>query len=194
MLQSWPEISNKYYFNGFGLMINSLCPDRPRFTTPVNSTTPVIEGSSLSIQCSATANPMPNVTWVRIMERPTFISAGVGEAFLRFNNITIQQGGTYECQATNNPNELPVTVEIEISVKCNYFRGKQCSWAGFSSYSKTSHTPILLLYVSFKIQGKTFIPRAGGGFDYQQGSAGLNSNTVPGWFLNRFDFTGSGFH
>ncbi|XP_031569129.1 immunoglobulin superfamily member 22-like [Actinia tenebrosa] len=60
---------------------------------------------------------MPNVTWVRIIKNPKFISGRVGEAFLRFTNITRHQLGTYECQATNNPNEDPVTTTTVISVK-----------------------------------------------------------------------------
>ncbi|XP_031560006.1 Down syndrome cell adhesion molecule-like isoform X3 [Actinia tenebrosa] len=91
--------------------------ERPRFTTPVNLSTPINEGSSLCIRCSAAADPMPNVTWVRIIKNPTFISDGVGEAFLRFTNITRHQRGTYECQATNNPNEDPVRTRTEILVK-----------------------------------------------------------------------------
>ncbi|XP_031552311.1 protein turtle homolog B-like [Actinia tenebrosa] len=69
------------------------------------------------MRCSAAADPMPYITWVRIIKNPKIISEGVGEAFLRFINITRHQRGTYECQATNNPNEDPVTTRTEISVK-----------------------------------------------------------------------------
>ncbi|XP_031551825.1 Down syndrome cell adhesion molecule-like, partial [Actinia tenebrosa] len=91
--------------------------ERPRFTTPVNISTPINEGSSLCIRCSAAADPMPNITWVRIIKNPKIISKGVGEAFLRFINITRHQRGTYECQATNNPNENQVTTRTKISEK-----------------------------------------------------------------------------
>ncbi|XP_031556118.1 limbic system-associated membrane protein-like [Actinia tenebrosa] len=39
------------------------------------------------------------------------MSEGEGKATLRINNITAHQSGGYECRASNNPNEEPVTME-----------------------------------------------------------------------------------
>jgi hypothetical protein len=79
----------------------------------------ITEGSNLSVQCSATGNPLPNVTWVQIEGDTRVIkSTGLGNGTLRIVNITRRQSGTYEGQATNNPIEIPNTKRTEISVSC----------------------------------------------------------------------------
>ncbi|XP_031555631.1 vascular endothelial growth factor receptor 1-like [Actinia tenebrosa] len=44
------------------------------------------------------------------------VSETVGLSFLKFMEIERNEGGTYECQATNNPVEPPVTSKINIFV------------------------------------------------------------------------------
>ncbi|XP_031556797.1 protein amalgam-like, partial [Actinia tenebrosa] len=44
------------------------------------------------------------------------MSTGTGSATLRIPNIRRDQNGTYECQAGNNPNERPVTLQAMVAV------------------------------------------------------------------------------
>jgi hypothetical protein len=69
--------------------------------------------------CSAIGTPTPNITWVRLQGVSMVIkSQGVGNAILNIPNITRHESGTYRCIATNNPNEMPVTMETTVFVMC----------------------------------------------------------------------------
>ena len=80
----------------------------------------VQEGSDVTISCSATGSPIPHVIWVKVEQEKHFTSRAIERSLLEIKNINKNQGGTYECQATNNPNEFPVTTRVEIVVMCKY--------------------------------------------------------------------------
>ena len=57
------------------------------------------EGSSVSINCTASGKPEPDVTWVR---NGRVESSGKKAAFLIVNNITRTDDGQYTCRANNS--------------------------------------------------------------------------------------------
>jgi hypothetical protein len=93
----------------------------------------VKEGDDLNILCQANGFPLPNITWFDVNKN--IKSRGVGHASLSIHNITRGQSGTYQCQARNNPNELPVTcTENIVNVQCKtiHFRKTMGRPAGYS--------------------------------------------------------------
>ncbi|XP_031569708.1 hemicentin-1-like isoform X2 [Actinia tenebrosa] len=87
----------------------------PQFQPQPPLTQNIAEGQDLSVPCTAVGPPIPNITWVQIVGHVTKIT-GTGSATLRIPNIRRDQNGTYECQASNNPNENPVTAQTVVSV------------------------------------------------------------------------------
>ena len=64
----------------------------------VSSANPVVvEGESVSLDCNATGNPAPNVTWTKDGNNSVLYQ---GERYT-IDNITRQQAGRYICTAEN---------------------------------------------------------------------------------------------
>ncbi|XP_031555119.1 neurotrimin-like [Actinia tenebrosa] len=98
-------------------MYNLFITSRPQFTSQFQANNIVVEGADLHINCSAIGNPTPNITWVLLKNQAKEIkSQGVGFADLVIQNITRHQNGTYQCQATNNPNDYPVKTKTQVTV------------------------------------------------------------------------------
>jgi hypothetical protein len=91
--------------------------DHPKITSPILPFKIIQEGSKLNIPCSASGSPMPNVTWVKVLGNTKVVMGeGLANATLKIKDINRNQSGMYECQATNIPNEVPVTTKIEVIV------------------------------------------------------------------------------
>jgi hypothetical protein len=79
------------------------------------------EGKELSIDCSAIGHPSPNITWLQVQGVTKVIrNKGRGSASLSIPDIKRNQSGTYECQATNNPNERPAIEKTTVIVMCKH--------------------------------------------------------------------------
>ncbi|XP_031560198.1 hemolin-like, partial [Actinia tenebrosa] len=108
LLKTLPPIARK---------IQLFVTTRPQFTRQFQANNILREGEDLRINCSAIGNPTPNITWVLLKDQAKEIkSQGVGFADLVIQNITRHQNGTYQCQATNNPNEYPVETQTQVTV------------------------------------------------------------------------------
>ena len=60
------------------------------------------EGQNISITCSATGQPKPNITWSKsIGDLP--VEAVVSTTELKVNNVQKQDGGVYICKASTKP-------------------------------------------------------------------------------------------
>lgn len=82
------------------------------------------EGSDVTINCSANGSPAPIVTWTKVVRKKMLMisrnSRNIGWSLMKIKEMKRNEGGTYECQANNNPNEPPVTARINIAVMCKY--------------------------------------------------------------------------
>ncbi|XP_031555117.1 protein CEPU-1-like [Actinia tenebrosa] len=108
LLKALPLISSE---------IQLVVTTRPQFTSQFQANNIVLEGGDLRISCSAIGNPTPNINWVLLKNQAKEIkSQGVGFADLVIQNITRHQNGTYQCQATNNPNDYPVKTKTQVTV------------------------------------------------------------------------------
>ena len=75
-----------------------------------------IEGSAVSITCTASGIPDPDVKWFRnkIMK-----SEGTKTASLTFNNVSRTDEGRYKCQANNSVGDTENYVELVVHCKFN---------------------------------------------------------------------------
>ncbi|XP_028516687.1 receptor-type tyrosine-protein phosphatase F [Exaiptasia diaphana] len=129
--------------------------ETPSFTKKPNATTSTIEHSDLNISCTAVGLPTPVVTWVQIKQSSTlFIIKGIGGAVLHFADIKRNQSGTYECHASNNPNESLVRARTMVIVSFppgspsfNYTEGD-----GWDAAVRFTRVPADKLYV---VKGQT---------------------------------------
>ncbi|XP_020914384.2 neuroglian, partial [Exaiptasia diaphana] len=81
------------------------------------------EGQDLSIKCTSHGKPTPFVKWVRLTagNKAILYSQGDGSAILSIRNVRREVNGTYECQASNNPdiivkNQTDVLVQYRPSI------------------------------------------------------------------------------
>ena len=75
----------------------------------------LIEGSLVTVACTASGKPPPDVAWIRngVLE-----SSGKKAAFLKFDNINRTDAGQYTCRANNS---VEVTsIDTKIVVYCKY--------------------------------------------------------------------------
>ena len=71
------------------------------------------EGQNISITCSATGQPKPNITWSKsIGDLP--VEAVVSTTELKVNNVQKQDGGVYICKAENILGKAEETVQVVI--------------------------------------------------------------------------------
>ena len=74
-----------------------------------------IEGSPVTVACTASGKPPPDVAWIRngVLE-----SSGKKAASLKFHNINRKDAGQYTCRANNS---VDVTsIDTKIVVYCKY--------------------------------------------------------------------------
>ena len=89
----------------------------PRFYPRAAQRIIIVEDQDLIVNCTAIGPPTPNITWVWLVDNK-MKSTGMGNATLNIPNIRRYQNGIYECQATNNPNEKPVTAQTVAIIYC----------------------------------------------------------------------------
>ena len=73
-----------------------------------------IEGSAVSVTCTASGIPDPDVKWFRnkIMK-----IEGTKTASLTFNNVSRTDDGRYKCQANNSAGDIENYVELVVHCK-----------------------------------------------------------------------------
>ena len=82
----------------------------------VNGSLTILEGSSISLQCSTQGNPTPTLTWLKDGELVGTITAAE-VSVLELLKLTPQGDGQYRCLAENEhgraSSSLNITVECE---------------------------------------------------------------------------------
>ncbi|NP_001300786.1 myelin-associated glycoprotein isoform X2 [Danio rerio] len=122
--------------NGYGNMNTSmyLAVNYPPREPWINESLTVLEGSSVSLQCTSKGNPMPTLTWLKDGELVGTITAEEGSV-LELHEIMPQADGVYRCLAENEhgraSSSLNITVEFAPVLlddsKCTIVReGVQC--------------------------------------------------------------------
>ena len=92
-----------------------------------------IEGSSVTVACTASGKLPPDVAWIRngVLE-----SSGKKAASLKFNNINRKDAGQYTCRANNS---VKVTsIDTKIVVYCKYILTLIFYFGIYFIYSPTS--------------------------------------------------------
>lgn len=87
--------------------------DKPTVQIPMTNYT-INETSGITVNCQATGNPLPSVTWVK---KGIMSTLSVGN-ILTFTNVTKHEAGTYLCQAENSLGVA--STSISIMVQCKY--------------------------------------------------------------------------
>ena len=76
----------------------------------------VVEGSHVTLPCTAEGNPTPHVAW--IAPNGTVLQNRTTDTNLTFTDITRHSNGTYECVASNDLG-FP-SVKVNLVVMCKY--------------------------------------------------------------------------
>ena len=82
-----------------------------------------VEGSHVTLPCTAKGNPTPHVTW--IAPNGTVLQNRTTDTNLTLPNVSRHSSGTYQCNAANEVGSDSVTVKLD--VWCKFF-----SCIGFS--------------------------------------------------------------
>ncbi|XP_023343155.1 protein amalgam [Eurytemora carolleeae] len=90
--------------------IEILIPPSVR-SDPANGEVLVKQGSMVTVQCTATGNPSPSVTWTRLNQDKILGEGGV----LQLSDVTHHHAGMYICTADNGVGN-PADVHIQIKV------------------------------------------------------------------------------
>ncbi|EDO28918.1 predicted protein [Nematostella vectensis] len=80
----------------------------PAFTSSLSSSHDVAENDDVTVTCSASGRPAPNVTWVNKTSRSP-VAHGTWSATLSLLKIQRHQAGVYQCQATNDVGRGAIT-------------------------------------------------------------------------------------
>lgn len=72
------------------------------------------EGSVVSITCTASGTPDPDVKWIR---NGKIKSKGKKTALLTFNNVNRTDDGQYKCQANNLAGDIENYIELVVHCK-----------------------------------------------------------------------------
>jgi len=97
--------------------VTLLVPSNLTTVSDYNQT--VVEGSNITLVCTAMGTPLPNITWTKVLE-----NGGNGEVLHRsstwkFPNISRTVSGKYRCTASNGFGN-PVSHKVEVTVLCEY--------------------------------------------------------------------------
>ncbi|EDO29229.1 predicted protein [Nematostella vectensis] len=90
--------------------------EAPAFTSSLNSTYDIAENDDVTVTCSASGRPAPNVTWVNKTSGSP-VTHGTGTATLSLLKIQRHQAGVYQCQAINDVGRGAITQDITINVQ-----------------------------------------------------------------------------
>ncbi|CAG2105399.1 unnamed protein product [Medioppia subpectinata] len=92
----------------------SLVWDGPHFTHTFPPLEPLSPGQSLSLKCSATGLPLPQIVWTvdgqpvsdnwRLRIGDYVSSDGVVNSYVNISNVRVEDGGLYKCLALNGMN------------------------------------------------------------------------------------------
>ena len=87
----------------------------------------VVEGSNVTLPCTADGNPTPHVAW--IAPNGTVLQNRTTDTNLTFIDITRHSNGTYECVARNDLE--PSSVKVNLVVLCKYLISHFCGTKTF---------------------------------------------------------------
>uniref|UniRef100_A0A3B3RKR3 Neurotrimin n=1 Tax=Paramormyrops kingsleyae TaxID=1676925 RepID=A0A3B3RKR3_9TELE len=73
----------------------------------------LMEGSDVSLMCSASGNPEPTISWKRVS--PTAYSLVSEDGYLEIKDISRHRAGTYECSAINDVSTDAKTIELKVN-------------------------------------------------------------------------------
>ena len=103
------------YYRGFSLV--------PATVVVPPETVTAVEGSNVTLPCTADGYPIPHVTW--IAPNGTVLQNRTRDANLTLQNVSRHSSGTYQCNATNELGSDSATVKLDVLCKCF------CSFLGF---------------------------------------------------------------
>ncbi|XP_048453062.1 peroxidasin homolog [Rhincodon typus] len=91
-------------------------PARPAFVIQPQNTE-VLVGESVTLECSATGNPQPRITWMRsdgssLPHDPRYTITSSGGLYIQ--NVVQADGGQYTCHANNNQDSIQANAFIII--------------------------------------------------------------------------------
>lgn len=99
---------------------------KPEFTEPLTDLQ-VVDGETLSLQCTVNGDPEPQITWSK--NGKAISSSEImnlkyknGVATLTINEVYPEDEGLYTCTATNSIGATETKCNLTIKCKC-YFRG-----------------------------------------------------------------------
>ena len=75
----------------------------------------VVEGSHVTLPCTAEGNPTPHVVW--IAPNGTVLQNRTTDTNLTLPNVSRQNSGTYRCNITNKVGSDSATVELDVLCK-----------------------------------------------------------------------------
>ena len=103
------------YYRGFSLV--------PATVVVPPETVTAVEGSNVTLPCTADGYPIPHVTW--IAPNGTVLQNRTRDTNLTLQNVSRHSSGTYQCNATNELGSDSATVKLDVLCKCF------CSFLGF---------------------------------------------------------------
>ncbi|XP_048588887.1 protein amalgam-like [Nematostella vectensis] len=111
--------------------------EAPAFTSSPKSTYDIAENDDVTVTCSASGRPYPNVTWVN-KTSGSAVAHRTGSATLSLLKIQRHQAGVYQCQAINDVRRGAITQDVTINVQYPAFIDKTNSssertggWVGY---------------------------------------------------------------
>jgi len=99
----------------------------PTFTSRLSSTQ-VLEGEELLLQCEVSGDPDPEMVWLRngeelaVNKNEAFISCRNGMARLRLRDVQTRHAGEYVCQASNDGGMVKCSSRVTVKAKPSYKR------------------------------------------------------------------------
>lgn len=97
--------------------VTLLVPSNLTAVSDYNQT--VVEGSNVTLLCTATGKPTPNVTWTKVLGNGSNGEVLHKGKFWNFTNINRTVSGKYHCTASNGFGN-PVSHKVEVNVLCEY--------------------------------------------------------------------------